>query len=293
MVRSAFRFPLSAFRFSAFRFPLSAFRFSAFPLFRAPNSALLAPCSSLPICATLHGMNQVRIGLSGFSYKPWQGEGRFYPAELKQKDFLPFYAERYNAVEMDGTWYRMPSEDGVKSWLANSPEDFKFCFKAHRQVTHLARLKPEAIEPLKFMLKRLEPMRPRLGPILLQLPPNLKRDDARLESFLAALPAEIPAQTQWAVEFRNESWHTTEVEAILRKHNVAWVAAETDDAPAQRRNTANYGYARLRKSEYDSKELKGWAEYFQSIGGPVYAFCKHEDEGAPWIWADELLTYLQ
>lgn len=235
-------------------------------------------------------MSQVYIGLSGFSYKPWQGEGRFYPPELKQKEFLGFYSERYRAVEMDGTWYRMPGEDAVTSYKAGAPEGFKFCFKAHRQVTHMARLKPEAIDPLKFMLKRLEPMREHLGPILLQLPPNLKRDDARLKAFLAELPKEIPAQKQWAIEFRNETWHDDAVEAILRENNIAWVAADTDEAAAQRRDTADFVYARLRRSEYTPEQLDSWANYFNGRGKECMVFCKHEDDGSPWIWADQLRT---
>lgn len=234
-------------------------------------------------------MGQVYIGLSGYSYKPWQGEGRFYPPELKQKEFLAFYSERYRAVEMDGTWYRMPGEDAVKMYNDGAPEGFKFCFKAHRQVTHMARLKAEAIDPLKFMLKRLEPLRSHLGPILLQLPPNLKRDDLRLVAFLDRLPAEIPAQKRWAIEFRNESWHAPEVEAILRERGVAWVAADTDESAAQRRDTADFCYARLRRTEYDAERLADWAAYFRGLGKDCFVFCKHEDEGEPWIWADQLV----
>ncbi len=233
-------------------------------------------------------MAKVYIGLSGYSYKPWQGEGRFYPPELKQREFLDFYSKRYEAVEMDGTWYRMPGEEAVTNYLAGAPEGFKFCFKAHRQVTHMARLKPEAIEPLKFMLKRLEPMRVKLGPILLQLPPNLKRSDERLKAFLAELPKEIPAQKQWAIEFRNDTWDEPEVETILKDHNVAWVAADTDEKAAQRRDTADFCYARLRRSEYDVDRLADWSSYFLGRGKDCFVFCKHEDEGSPWIWADQL-----
>ena len=130
----------------------------------------------------------MRVGLSGYSYKPWQGDDRFYPVGLKQAEFLSFYANRYDLVEMDGSWYRMPGTAQVEAWNAGTPPGFHFCFKAHRQVTHMARLKPEALEPLQFMMKRLEPMKERLGPILLQLPPNLKRDDDRLKNFLEKLP---------------------------------------------------------------------------------------------------------
>lgn len=230
----------------------------------------------------------MRVGLSGYSYKPWQGEDRFYPVGLKQAEFFSFYASRYDIVEMDGTWYRMPATSQVEAWGTAAPEGFCFCFKAHRQVTHMARLKPEALEPLQFMMKRLEPMKDRLGPVLLQLPPNLKRDDERLKHFLGRLP-ETTYHRQWAVEFRNETWHDENVEAILREHNVAWVASDTDEADAQRRNTANFSYARLRKLEYDHEALDEWRSYFEATGKESYVFCKHEDEGSPWIWADYLL----
>jgi uncharacterized protein YecE (DUF72 family) len=233
----------------------------------------------------------VQIGLSGFSYKPWQGEGRFYPPGLKQKDFLQFYSEHYPAVEMDGTWYRMPTEVGVNGWKESTPDAFSFCCKVHRDISHMRRLKPEAQESLKFMQQRLKPLADanKLGPFLVQLPPNMKRNDERLEEFLAASPKDY----RYALEFRHESWHTQEVEAILRQHNAAWVAAETDEAQAVRRDTADFAYVRLRKSEYESQELADWAAYFLSLARPTYVFLKHEDEGSPWVFADELRRLLK
>jgi uncharacterized protein YecE (DUF72 family) len=233
----------------------------------------------------------VHVGLSGFSYKPWQGEGRFYPKELKSKDFLKYYAERYDAVEMDGTWYRMPTESAVAGWKEATPESFSFCCKVHRDISHMRRLKPEAQESLKFMQDRLKPLAgaSKLGPFLVQLPPNMKRNDERLADFLDASPKDF----RYAIEFRNETWHAPEVEAILRRHNAAWVAAQTDEADAQKRDTADFAYTRLRKSEYDADELKDWAGYLKSLGKPTYVFLKHEDEGSPWLFADELLSHLR
>ena len=233
----------------------------------------------------------VHVGLSGFSYKPWQGEGRFYPKELKAKDFLRFYSERYDAVEMDGTWYRMPTEAGVTGWKEATPTQFTFCCKVHRDISHMRRLKPEAQESLKFMQGRLKPLADvdKLGPFLVQLPPNMKRNDERLAEFLAASPMGF----RYALEFRHESWNAPEVEAILGQYNAAWVAAQTDEAEAQKRDTADFAYARLRKSEYDRGELADWAAYFRSLGKPTYVFLKHEDEGSPWLFADELLRHLR
>ena len=138
-------------------------------------------------------MAHLYVGLSGYSYKPWQGADRFYPETLKPKDFLAYYATRYRAVELDGTWYRMPSEQAVRAWAEQTPPNFIFAPKAHRQITHLRRLKPEAIESVHVMLARLAPLaeRGRLGPILLQLPPNLRRDDERLTTFLDQVPTHV------------------------------------------------------------------------------------------------------
>lgn len=240
------------------------------------------------------------IGLSGYSYKPWQGEGRFYPPELKQTQFLDYYQGRYHAVEMDGTWYRMPGEKAVEEWNAKTPGDFRFTFKLHRKITHMSRLKLDSLDALRFMLKRLGPLAVvgKLGPLLVQLPPNFRRNDERLQEFVANLPGEIegvaalPHPLRFAIEFRHESWEAPEVEAILRSGNVAWVAADTDETAAQRRDTADFHYARLRKSDYDAGALRDWADYFRATAKECFIYCKHEDEGAPWIWADALTANL-
>lgn len=235
-------------------------------------------------------MARVRVGLSGYSYKAWQGPGRFYPEDLKPAQFLSHYATRYDTVELDGTWYRMPSEQMVRAWLEQTPPDFLFAPKAHRQVTHMRRLKPEALQPLLFMRDRLAPLAAagRLGPILLQLPPNLRRNDERLAAFLSALPRD----GRWAMEFREPSWNAPEIETLLRSHGVAWVAAETDETTAELRDTADFCYARLRRSDYSDEALAEWAGRFRqaaAAGKDCFVYMKHEDEGSPWRWADRLL----
>jgi uncharacterized protein YecE (DUF72 family) len=229
------------------------------------------------------------LGLSGYSYKPWQGEGRFYPPELKQKEFLRYYSERYNAVEMDGTWYRMPSESAVQVWLNGSPVDFRFTFKTHRDITHLGRLKADRLPSVKFMVDRLEPLKKagKLAAVFMQLPPNFKRNDDRLREFVAGLPEGYP----YAVEFRNETWFVPEVEALLREYNITWVGWDTDDVPGQRRDTGSFLYARMRRENYTDEQLKDWAGWFQKAldaGKDCYVFFKHEDEGSPWIDAERL-----
>jgi uncharacterized protein YecE (DUF72 family) len=239
-------------------------------------------------------MNPIYIGLSGYSYKPWQGKGRFYPEKLKSAEFLRYYAGRFNTVELDGMWYRLPTEQTVQGWLEQTPSSFIFSPKAHRQITHMHRLRPDALIFVKTMLDRLAPVirQKRLGPILLQLPPNFTRDDDRLNKFLEQASRTV----RLAIEFRHESWHAPEVEELLRHHGVSWVAADTDEASAQIRDTAEFWYVRLRRSEYTKATLSEWAARFTDMaqhGKDCFVYCKHEDEGSPWIWADRLLEFTE
>ncbi len=241
-------------------------------------------------------MAKLYIGLSGYFYKEWHGEGKFYPPELKQKNFLDYYVSRFNALEADGTWYQMPSEAGVAKWIASSPEEFKVSPKMHRKVTHIARLKLDEIDALKFFVKRLEPLEKsgKLGSILIQLPPNLRRNDERLSAFLAEIP--YRATLPWCIEFRSDTWHVPEVEKMLRERNVAWVANDTDAADAQRRDTSDHIYARLRKTDYTPDQLQNWATYFAgklTEGKDCYVYCKHEDAEHPWVWADMIRRFVQ
>jgi uncharacterized protein YecE (DUF72 family) len=238
-------------------------------------------------------MAHIYIGLSGYSYKAWQGPTRFYPPGVKAAGFLRYYATRYRTVELDGIWYRLPTDNAVQAWLEQTPSQFIYAPKAHREITHIRRLKPESLPTLETMLARLEPLHQagKLGPILLQLPPNLRRDDSRLATFLGSLPS----THRWAVEFRHDSWHAGEIERLLRDHNVAWAAVETDEHDAEDRDTANFRYARLRRSSYESPQLRRWAERFRESlkkEQDCFVYCKHEDEGSPWVWADELMQLL-
>lgn len=238
-------------------------------------------------------MNHITIGLSGYSYKPWQGAGRFYPPGLKANEFLRYYAGRYRTVELDGIWYRLPTEKTVLSWIDQTPDGFQFAAKAHRQITHFHRLRPDALAYVRLMLDRLTPLmtRNRLGPVLLQLPPNLQRDDDRLAAFLA----QLPTTTRWAMEFRHPSWNTSDVEHLLRAHGVSWVAADTDETPAECRHTADFWYLRLRRSQYDDTRLAEWADRvktFAAGGRSCFVYLKHEDKGSPWVWADRLIELI-
>lgn len=238
-------------------------------------------------------MAKAYIGLSGYSYKPWQGIDRFYPPNLKQSEFLPYYATRYDTVELDGVWYRLPSDKAVQDWIALTPDRFIFAPKTHRQITHRSRLKPDCYEFIGVMMARLAALirEHRLGPILVQLPPNLKRDEERLAGFLK----QLPGTARWAVEFRHDSWYEPVIEKLLRDFNVSWVAADTDDRPAECRDTADFWYVRLRRSAYSREDLAQWGARFRQAttqGKDCYVYCKHEDAGSPWLWADTLLNVL-
>lgn len=236
-------------------------------------------------------MAKLYIGLSGYAYKEWQGEGKFYLPDMKQAEYFDYYVSRYNALEADGTWYKMPATAMVEKWSDQTPEGFRVSPKMHRKVTHRTKLEGDAVDALNFFLKRLEPLERtgKLGGLLIQLPPYLKRNDELLNQFLSEIPHRDTLP--WCLEFRSKSWHDAHVEQVLRNHNVAWVAADTDEEDAQRRDTASHIYARLRKTDYSEKQLEDWAGYFAekiAQGKDCYVYCKHEDAETPWVWADRI-----
>jgi len=215
------------------------------------------------------------IGTSGYSYKEWKGS--FYPAKLAAKDMLSYYGERLNAVEINNTFYRLPKTSVLEGWGGHVPEDFRFVLKASRRITHFARLKEEAAEPTEYLLKTAASLGARLGPILFQLPPNLKAEPERLAAFVARLPDGVRA----AFEFRHESWREPAVHDVLRERNAALCLADADDADEPEMvSTADWGYLRLRRTAYDDAALARWAKRARDAGWTdAYVFFKHEDEG--------------
>ncbi len=240
-------------------------------------------------------MARLYIGLSGYSYPEWQGDGLLYPPELKKSHFLRFYTSRYNALESDGPFRRMPSDSASEKWNTEFPEGFRYSPKMHQSVTHFKRLKPESYGIVEEFVQPLESLEKagKLGPILIQLPPNFKRNDDLLSSFLANISQR--ETLKFAFEFRNESWNCNEVESILRRYGIAFAAVETDDTKAEIRDTASLSYVQLRKLAYSKDELNQWAEYFKSViasGKDCFVFCRHKDTHSPWKWADHLLGQL-
>ncbi len=215
-------------------------------------------------------------GTSGYSYKEWKGA--FYPEDLPAGEMLGFYSGQLPAVEINNTFYRMPKRSVLESWAAQVPEGFRFSIKASRRITHFKRLK-EADEELGFLLGNLEVLGPRLGVVLFQLPPNLKKDLPRLEAFVALLPDGLPA----AFEFRHASWlEDGEAAACLAERGLALCKADTEDEPAEGPLAGGpLGYLRLRRAAYDDADLLGFAERIRTAGFErAFVFFKHEDEGA-------------
>ena len=190
-------------------------------------------------------MAQVWFGTSGFSYKEWRP--MFYPEDLSDKQFLRYYASKLNSVEIDYTFYRMPTAKTIEAWKTATPaNNFKFTLKASQQITHRQRLKVPS-DALDYFLSVVPGLEDRLGIVLYQLPPFFKCDKSKLEAFLSVLPRGIPA----AFEFRHESWFTDDVYHLLRDRDVALCIHDADDHTTPVELTAGFTYVRLRRSVYD------------------------------------------
>lgn len=216
---------------------------------------------------------QIVAGASGYSFKEWKGP--FYPEKIDADAMLPFYAERLPTVEINNTFYRMPKVSVLENWAASTPAGFHFAIKASRRITHLARLKGDAAaESLAYLYANLVGLGDKRGPVLFQLPPNLKKDLPRLTAFLERLPAGHGA----AFEFRNETWFDDEVYAALRGAGAALCLSEREDnAPPPLVETAPFGYVRLRLETYADDDLRAWADRLAATGwGTAYVYFMHE-----------------
>jgi len=222
-------------------------------------------------------------GSSGYSYKEWKGP--FYPEKLPDDQMLRFYGERFRTVEINNTFYRMPKQSVLEEWAANVPAEFKFVLKASRQITHIKRLK-DASDSVSYLLKVAASLKDRLGPLLFQLPPFLKKDAARLREFLALLPR----QQRAAFEFRHQSWFDSEILDLLREYGAALCIAEVEnDLEIPCVSTADWGYLRLRRPDYGDPELKEWLDRLrQQNWRDVFVFFTHEYEGKAPLMAKRL-----
>jgi uncharacterized protein YecE (DUF72 family) len=217
---------------------------------------------------------ELYVGTSGYAYKPWKGS--FYPEDLPDKQMLHYYGERFRSVEINNTFYRMPKASVLEAWAAEVPPQFKFVIKAPQKITHIQRLK-DTDGSVAYLLEVVNALKDRLGPLLFQLPPHLKKDAARLRDFLALLPPTRRA----AFEFRHASWFDDEVFALLRERHAALCIAEAEDGvEVPFVSTADWGYLRLRRPDYGDAELKAWVDRVREPGWrDAFIFFKHEDEG--------------
>ncbi len=209
------------------------------------------------------------VGTSGFSYPTWKPG--FYPAGTPQKEFLRVYAERLPTVELNATFYQLPSEDRLRGWAEATPPGFRFAVKMNRRATHFGDL-----SVVGTFCERVRVLGERLGPILVQLPPSRPRDDGWLELMQASLDPEL----QYAFEFRNESWTGVE--------GVQLMGSLEGEAP--------FRYLRLREPPYDEGSLRMWAERLRPLlaaGIDVYAYFKHEDEPTAPEYARQLLALVE
>lgn len=212
-------------------------------------------------------------GTSGYAFKEWKG--KFYPADLKDDGMLGYYAGQFPTVEINNTFYRLPKESVLLDWASQVPEPFTFAIKASQRITHHARLKPESVSAVEFLMKNVGALGHRLGPVLFQLPPNLKKDTLRLRQFLESLPLD----RRFTIEFRHESWFEDDVFDVLRARDVALCITEQPEFASPVVATASWGYARLHKLDYDDAALVSWADRLKALPWKeAYVFFKH-DEG--------------
>jgi uncharacterized protein YecE (DUF72 family) len=230
-------------------------------------------------------MNDVRVGCSGWNYAHWR-EGVFYPPRCPASRWLPFYAERFDTVEVNSTFYRLPRRDAVARWVQQTPPGFVFAVKVSRYLTHIKRLREIDIH-LPLLLERIAPLVDggKLGPLLWQLPPTFARDEDRLAKALAAFPSEF----RHAIEFRHQSWFAARPLELLAERNVALVTADRPGAPgpAQPMQTADFSFVRFhygargRRGNYSDAELSHWAGVMREWAdrGDVYAYFNTDWEG--------------
>jgi uncharacterized protein YecE (DUF72 family) len=232
------------------------------------------------------------VGTSGWSYTTWRP--KFYPEGTKSAEFLRYYATKFRTIEINYTFNHLPTEKNVAAWTGDTPDDFVFGLKASQRITHVLQLR-EPAESLPIFFERARLLGPRLGPVLFQTPPWVKRDDDRLAMFLAALPRDV----RCVLEVRDASWYADEVYELLRTANVPLVHAEGEKAPSPIETlgtTAEFAYARLRAREgYDDAAVDAWGARLRALmdrGMDVYAYFRHDEDGSNALAAERLARLL-
>ena len=241
----------------------------------------------------MNANGRIRIGTSGWIYRHWRGV--FYPRELPVKRWFAFYAEHFDTVEINNTFYRLPSESAFAAWRKQAPNDFLYAIKASRFLTHMKKLR-DAQAPLANVLGRARRLGPRLGPILYQLPPRWHADAARLRQFIELLPANL----NHVFEFRNPSWCNDEIRELLTAAGMSYCVHDMRGFECPRWLTGPVGYVRFHgpaepkySGRYSESHLGAWAEQIQqwsADGHDVYVYFNNDAQGHAVTNARELLT---
>ena len=225
---------------------------------------------------------RLHVGTSGYNYDAWRGS--FYPEDLPAKKMLAYYAERFDTVEINYSFYRKPTPKILQGWAAQVPSLFRFALKAWQRITHQKRLR-DCAELVESFADTARSLGARLAPILYQLPPNLKADLPLLRDFLHQLPRDLRA----AFEFRHATWFGDETYAALREAGASLCIAESEELATPPVRTADFAYLRLRRLDYDAAALAKWAEFVRGCPGDVFVYFKHEDEARGPAFAKEFL----
>ena len=230
----------------------------------------------------------VFVGTSGYNYPEWRGS--FYPEKFAASKMLPYYAERFNTVEVNYTFYRIPTVPLLEGWARQTPENFVFTLKAPRRITHDAKLQ-RCEELTQTFCRTAQALEKRIGVLLFQLPPTLKCDGAVLKDFIDLLPD----GTRAAFEFRHASWHKDQVFDILRARNIALCIADSEKMSTPVISTADYTYFRLRDEGYQPDDLARWANTVRQASGArdAFVYFKHEEEGKGPAFARMFLQELE
>lgn len=229
------------------------------------------------------------IGTSGFQYAEWKGT--FYPEDLPASKMLPFYAERFATTEINYTFHRIPSPKTIENWCKLTPATFRFALKAPQKITHFARLR-NCGDTVDYFYDVVSGLGERLGPVLFQLPPNLKKDTELLGDFVESLPPSMRA----AFEFRDPAWLVEEIFAILRQRNVCLCVADSEKLATPLEVTADWGYLRLRREDYQAADITRWTEAVRQQAGnwsDAFVYFKHEESGTGPKLANQMLERLR
>ncbi|HEX8029669.1 MAG TPA: DUF72 domain-containing protein [Vicinamibacterales bacterium] len=232
----------------------------------------------------------ILVGTSGYNYPEWKGS--FYPADLPAAKMLPYYASKFPTVEINYTFYRMPTPKLIAGWRAQVPPEFRFTLKAPKRITHDKRLRAaEVAESVAGFITAAAELGPQMAALLFQLPPNFKKDAGLLTEFLSLLPPKTPA----AFEFRNASWLDDDVYDVLRARNIALCIADSESRETPVVSTADYAYLRLRDEGYGDADILKWTETAKTLSGTatdVFVYFKHEDEGKGAAFGLQMLNLL-